>query len=175
MVGSDPATELTRRLSAILEDCKRIKKPLESYLKATDDRPDIHFEILRILSNALAAYELIVPAKEAGEFHGIPHESMKENEKFTIRHTERPEDWDFRPWLSEKLNRIQEAAKNMVKYWLMDPGTIKLSENSPVSPKEWVRDGALFGFREVEILALKVFQEVCMDTVEIKPSVTEEG
>jgi hypothetical protein len=63
----------------------------------------------------------------------------------------------------------------MVKYWVMDPGTIKLSGDSPVSPKEWVRDGALFGFREVELLALKVFQEVCMDTVEIKPSATEEG
>ena len=38
-------------MSAILEDCRRIEPALQAYLKANDDRPNINFELLSILSS----------------------------------------------------------------------------------------------------------------------------
>jgi hypothetical protein len=59
----------------------------------------------------------------AGEFHGLPREAFSPDEpaELEIRHTEQNADWDFRPWLSEKLNRMQTAAKDLVGVWITNP------------------------------------------------------
>jgi len=59
----------------------------------------------------------------AGEFHGLPREAFSPDEpaELEIRHTEQDADWDFRPWLSEKLNRMQTAAKDLVGVWITNP------------------------------------------------------
>ena len=59
----------------------------------------------------------------AGEFHGLPREACSTDEpaELEIRHTEQDADWDFRPWPSEKLNRMQTAAKDLVGVWITDP------------------------------------------------------
>jgi hypothetical protein len=100
----DIGTELTWKLSAILEDCNRIEPMLMAYLNENDKRPEISAELLRILSNALGAYELLQSNKSAGEFHGLPRKACSSDvdPQVAIRQIERPADWDFHPWLLEK-------------------------------------------------------------------------
>jgi hypothetical protein len=169
MNNRDIGSELTWKLSAILEDCKRIEPILTSYLRDTDDRPEISAELLRVLSNALGAYELLQPDKLAGEFHGLPREACTSDEdpQLAIRHLERPADWDFQPWLLEKLNAMQSAAKRLVKEWLTDLNGIRLRADAPMTPKEWLRSGIMMHFRELQGKAKTVFEEVCSDKLQI--------
>ncbi|MBU6400134.1 MAG: hypothetical protein KGS61_07430 [Verrucomicrobia bacterium] len=168
----DLATELTWKLSAILEDCKRIEPALDAYLKDTDERPAISLELLRILSNALAAYELVHPGEEAGEFHGLPREvcTTEDDPDLTIRHAERPDDWDFRPWLLEKLNAMQKAARRLVQECLTELSTVKLHKDAPMTPRQYLRSGIRLQFGELKAKAKTVFQEVCLDKLQIEPT-----
>lgn len=165
----DTSTELTHRLASILEDCKGIENAVASYLKTTDERPPISFELLRILSNALAAFELLQPDKSSGEFHGLPREACATSQPpLDIRHNDRPADWNFEPWLSEKLNAMQIAAKQLVEEWLRDVESVKLRADAPMTPKEWVRWGIDMHFNELKSKARVVFEEVCSDRLLIK-------
>jgi hypothetical protein len=170
MMTKDISTALTHQLSVILEDCRRIEAALQSYLKVHDTRPNIHFELLRILSNALSAYALLEPDKDAGEFHGLPRSACLAEEPIglEIRHTERDVEWDFRPWLSEKLNRLQVAAKCLVRYWLTDPSSVVLHKEAPTAARDWLRQMIALHFGELRQKATTVFEEVCSDRLEIK-------
>lgn len=176
MANKDISTALTHHLSTILEDCRRIEPALQAYLKANDERPNINFELLRILSNALAAYGLLEPDKEAGEFHGLPRAACTTEELtgLEIRHTDREADWDFRPWLSEKLNRLQAAAKGLVGYWLTDLSSVVLHKEAPVTARDWLRQMIALHFGELKQKALTVFDEVCSDKLEIKQTGSEQ-
>lgn len=170
MANKDTSTALTHYLSTILEDCRRIEPALQAYLKINEERPNINFELLRILSNALAAYGLLEPDKEAGEFHGLPRDACvaEQPAKLEIRHTEREVEWDFRPWLCEKLGRLQKAAKGLVGYWLTDPDSVVLHKESPVTARDWLRQMIALHYGELKQKALTVFEEVCSDRLEIK-------
>lgn len=170
MADNDISTELTHHLSTILEDCRRIEPALQAYLKTSDERPNINFELLRILSNSLAAYGLLEPDKEAGEFHGLPRAACvtEKPSKLEIRHTEREVEWDFRPWLCEKLSRLQKAAKGTVAYWLTEPSSVVLHKEASVTARDWLRQMIALHFGELKQKALTVFEEVCSDRLEIK-------
>src|SRR6266702_1233216 len=88
MMNKDISTALTHQLSTILEACRRTEPALQAYLKVSDERLNINFELLRILSNALSAYALLEPEKVAGEFHGLPRAacSAEESSGLEIRH-----------------------------------------------------------------------------------------
>ena len=169
-MNKDISMALTHQLSAILEDCRRIEPALQAYLRVNDERPNIHFELLRILSNALSAYGLLEPDKEAGEFHGLPREACSPDEpaELEIRHTEQDADWDFRPWLSEKLSRMQTAAKDLVGIWITDPSSVVLHKEAPVTARDWLRQMIALHFGELKQKATTVFEEVCSDKLEIK-------
>ncbi|MHB8523791.1 MAG: hypothetical protein ACYDH9_23970 [Limisphaerales bacterium] len=171
MKKRDLSSELTWKLSAIMEDCKRIEPALAAYLKESDMRPPISEELLRILSSALAAYDLAEPDRMAGEFHGLPREAclIEKDPEFTIRHEERPADWDFQPWLLEKLNAMQAAAKGLAEGWLTDLRTVTLHRDAPMTPREWLRSGIMIHFAELKSKATVIFQEVCMDKLKIEP------
>jgi len=168
--NKDISTALTHQLSAILEDCRCIEPALQAYLRVNDERPNINFELLRILSNALSAYGLLEPDKEAGEFHGLPREvcSPDEPAELEIRHTEQDADWDFGPWLSEKLSRMQTAAKDLVGVWLTDPRSVVLHKEAPVTARDWLRQIIALHFGELKQKATTVFEDVCSDKLEIK-------
>ena len=170
MKKRDLGTELTRKLAVILEDCKRIEPAVAAYLRDSDKRPPIDVELLRILSNAISACELLEPDKMAGEFHGLPREACltEEEPELAIRHAERPAGWDFRPWLSEKLNAMQKAAKGLVEDWLTDLSTVTLRKDAPMTSREWLRDLIMQNFEELKGQALTVFQEVCSDKLQIE-------
>jgi hypothetical protein len=169
MKSDDLATELTKRLSAILEDCKRIEPAVAAYLKETDERPVIHAELLRVLSHSLAAYELIVPDHASGEFHGLPPEVCgRKVDSVSARHTERDPGWDFGPWLAEKLNALQKAAKGLVKEWLRDLSSVELRKDAPMTPREYLRSGIQLQFAELRQKALTVFEEVCSDRLQLE-------
>jgi len=174
-MSKDISTALTHRLTAILEDCRRIEPALQGYLTVNDERPNISFELLRILSNAFSAYALLEPDKEAGEFHGLPRAacSAEESAVLEIRHTERDADWDFQPWLSEKLSRLQTAAKGLVVYWLTDPSSVALRKEAPVTARDWLRQMIALHFGELKQKAMTVFEEVCSDKLEIKQTSKE--
>jgi len=158
------------QLSTILEDCRRIEPALLDYLTVTAERPDINFELLRILSNALSAYTLLDPDQEAGEFHGLPPAacSAEKPEVLEIRHAERDADWDFKPWLSEKLNGLQTAAKGLIAYWIIDPSSVAMHQDAPMTARDWLRQMIALHFRELQQKALIVFEEICSDKLEIK-------
>jgi hypothetical protein len=122
------------------------------------------------LSNALSAYELLDPDKEAGEFHGLPRSVCSPDEpvKLEIRHSERDADWDFQPWLLEKLGRLQTAAKGLVRMWLVDPASIQLHKEASVTAQGWLRQMITLHFGELRQKAQTVFEEVCSDRLEIK-------
>lgn len=170
MSKRDISADLTWKLSAILEDCRRIEPILGAYLKETDERPEISAALLLILSNALGAYELLQPDKFAGEFHGLPREacSLDGDPAVAIRHLERPAEWDFQPWLLEKLNDMQSAAKCLVKEWLTDLNSIRLKADAPMTPREWLRDGIMMHFHVLQGKAKTVFEEVCSDKLQIQ-------
>ena len=174
-MSKDISTALTHRLSSILEDCRRIEPALLGYLTGTAERPNISFELVRILSNALSAYALLEPDKEAGEFHGLPRAacSADESEVLEIRHAERDADWDFKPWLSEKLNCLQTAAKKLAAYWVTDPSSVALHKDAPMAERDWLRQMIALHFRELQQKALTVFEEVCSDKLEIKQESNE--
>ena len=176
MTKKDISTALTHHLSTILQDCRRIEPALQAYLKVDEERPNISFELLRILSNALAAYGLLEPDKEAGEFHGLPRAACTRDEptRLEIRHTDQDADWDFRPWLCEKLNRLQTTAKGLVGYWLTDPSSVVLHKEAPVTARDWLRQMIALHFGELKQKALTVFEEVCSDKLEIKQTGSEQ-
>lgn len=163
MKTRDITTDLNWKLAAILEGCKRIKASINSYLSESDERPEISPELLSILSAALGAYGLLRPDKSSGEFHGFDQTATP---KFTIRHQNAP-DWDFEPWLLEKLNDMQCAAKSLVEEWLTDLSQVKLKADSPMTPREWLRYGITLHFRELQSKAQIIFKEVCSDELTI--------
>ena len=177
MISKDISTALPHQLSTILEDCRRIEPALQAYLKGNDERPNINFELLRILSNALSAYALLEPDRESGEFHGLPRAacSAEDSSGLEIRHTERDAEWDFRPWLSEKLNRLQAAAKDLVGIWLTDPSSVVLHKEAPVTARDWLRQMIALHFAELKQKATTVFEEVCSDRLEIKQTEKKSG
>jgi hypothetical protein len=177
MITKDINTLLTHQLSTILEDCRRIEPQLQAYLKVNDERPNINLELLRILSNALSAYGLLEPDKEAGEFHGLPRAACSPDEpaEMEIRHTEQDAAWDFHPWLSEKLNRLQVAAKRLVGIWLTDPNSVVLHKEAPVTARDWLRQMIALHFGELKQKATTVFEEVCSDRLEIKQARKKPG
>jgi hypothetical protein len=166
----DLGTDLTWKLSAILENCKRIEPLLGAYLKDSDERPQISVELLAILSDAIEAYELFHPDKMAGEFHGLPPEacSIEKRPQLVIRHSESNPDWDFQPWLLEKLNVMQWAAKGLVREWLKDLSSVRLCEEAPTTPREWLKDGIMRHFDELTRKATTIFEEVCSDKLQIE-------
>ena len=177
MNTKDISTALTHQLSSILEDCRRVEPALQAYLKVNDERPNIHFELLRILSNALSAYALLEPDKESGEFHGLPRAACiaEDSSGLEIRHSERDAEWDFRPWLSDKLNRLQVAAKGLVGTWLTDPSSVLLHKEARVTARDWLRQMIGLYFGELKHKAATVFEEVCSDRLEIKQTEEKSG
>ena len=58
--------------------------------------------------------------------------SPDEPAELEFRHTGQDAEWDFRPWLSEKLNRLQTAVKGLFATWLTDPYSVFRHDESPV-------------------------------------------
>ena len=56
MANKDTSTALTHNLSTILEDCRRIEPALQAYLKINEERPNINFELLRILTTRFSLW-----------------------------------------------------------------------------------------------------------------------
>ena len=78
------------------------------------------------------------------------------------------QEWDFRPWLCEKLNSLQRAAKGLVGYWLTEPNSVVLHKEAPVTARDWLRQMIALHFGELKQKARTVFEEVCSDKLEIK-------
>ncbi len=53
------------------------------------------------------------------------------------------------------------------KEWLKDSSGIRLRANASMTPREWLRDGILVNFCELQGKAKIIFEEVCSDKLQI--------
>ena len=120
MERQDPTQEAYHTSAVILSSCQRIETSLQDYLAKTDQRPDINYDLLRILLCADDLLQMVEPAKEPEEFHGVPEAALDSSRKRTLRfrHRDRPPEWDFAAWFGEKASNVKQGAKDLVRYWL---------------------------------------------------------
>lgn len=143
----DIETKLTELLAAVLDDCKAVREPLEKYLVSNNDRPDVGTRILRIFLNSTNAYDLIeVNTRDQGNLE--------------IKHMERNLDWDFRPWLLQKLSNVKENAKHLATYWVLELDSVSLREDAPMTPAQWLHERVMSGLQVTENYATVVFEEI---------------
>lgn len=108
----------------IVESCKLIIdgiKSVEPILNRTSSLPekdvakiDRMFVRLTLLTRGLR--ELVYPTPSSGEIHGLPREATDGASKPEpiATHTERP-DWDFQPWLTEKVLAMSKAMDLLIR------------------------------------------------------------
>jgi hypothetical protein len=125
--------------------------------------------ILTIVWNSFTANNLIDPMKSTGEIFGLPSEACNGDVKpgLTIHHNDRNPNWDFTPWLQEKLSGMHKSVLLMVEYWLIEIETFELNPNAPMTKEEFVYDMIQMNFREFRRLAKVVFEELCNDNLNI--------
>ena len=161
--------ELTDLSATILETLNKIKPDIVNYLKDSVQRPAIDFQLLKIISCSLKANQIISPRETTGEIHGIPREFNDSNTRpdLTIKNVNQSSEWDFTPWLKEKLNRLETAAQLLVEEWLKELDDIKLHPKAPMTPAEFIRSGISMHFNEVQRLATTIFEELCNNNIQI--------
>ncbi|MCM3741794.1 hypothetical protein M3210_16195 [Oceanobacillus luteolus] len=163
---SDYSSIVVHSAATILELCKDLDEKLKGYLVETDDRPDISYELLKILTISDDLVQLANPDKISGEFFGLPKEVVggsKEAAVFSNDHG-----WDFGPWFGEKSGSIKLGIKKVIKYWEMDPETVELHEEAQITSKEFVRVRIDSGIREVKAYAKVVFDQFFSDKVSVE-------
>lgn len=151
--------------ATILELCKDLDKKLQGYLIDTNHRPDIAYELLKILMIADDLVQLANPDKTSGEFFGLPKDVVggsKEEAAFSNKHG-----WDFGPWFGEKSSSVKEGIKKVIKYWELDPGKIALKEEASMTPNEFTRYGIDSGLHEVKTYAKVIFDQFFSDKVTV--------
>ncbi len=174
MSARDATQEAYRATAIILTSCKHIEGPLKDYLLKNDERPEISFDLLRIVTYADDLLQMVQPDKVQGEFHGVPACALDTSGKRAIRfrHNDRPSGWDFAAWYGEKATGIKQGARDLVRYWLMDVKDVTLSEMAPVSPREWLREMILMSYRQVQGYARVVFDEIHKDGLVLEETYT---
>jgi hypothetical protein len=161
--------ELTDLSATILETLNKIEPDIINYLKDSVQRPAIDFYLLKIISYSIKANQMISPRETIGEIHGIPREFTDLNTKpgFTIKNVDQSSEWDFTPWLKEKLNRLETAAQLLIEEWLKELNDIKLRPDAPMTPAEFIRSGISMNFNEVHRMATTIFEELCNNKLQI--------
>ncbi|RBW68860.1 hypothetical protein [Bacillus taeanensis] len=110
---SDYSSPVVHAAAKILELSKELESKLQGYLLDTEERPDISYELLKILTIADDLVQLGNPEQTSGEFFGLPKEVVvgsKEPVSFSNQHG-----WDFGPWFREKSTNIKDGVKKSSK------------------------------------------------------------
>lgn len=142
---SDFSSIIVHKTAELLTTCKAVEKKLEGYLETKME---------------------LEPSKTIGEIHGLPKDAVFGAKKPLVFSNE--EGWDFRPWFGEKVSMVRNGLKELYKYWETDPTTVKLVENAPMTPIEWVKDGIFSGLNQVKTYAQTIFEMTCNDKIIIE-------
>ncbi len=163
---ADKSSVIVHKVAEILEIHKRVSEKLEDYLETSTERPDIAYELLKMLVIADELLEYVNPSKTIGEIYGIPKEAVidaKEAYEFSNKHG-----WDFSPWFQEKASHVKNGVLNIIKYWEKEPSKVKLVEDAPMTPVEWVKDGIDSGLHRVKVYAETIFEMLCEDQISVE-------
>jgi hypothetical protein len=163
---SDFSSIIVHKTAELLTTCKAVEKKLEGYLETKMERPDIAYELLKMFMIIDELLEYVEPSKTIGEIHGLPKDAVFGAKKPLVFSNE--EGWDFRPWFGEKVSMVRNGLKELYKYWETDPTTVKLVENAPMTPIEWVKDGIFSGLNQVKTYAQTIFEMTCNDKIIIE-------
>lgn len=144
MNDDDLQTDLVRRLSALLRVCRRLKDLINLEYDGKHPREEVDSMILRVLSGSLSLYSLVKDQT---------HKSIE------VRHTKRPPDWDFTPWLEEKLNSLRKSAQYLAADWL---------EDVPESARAFQLEGIQMHLSCLNSYAIAIFEELCSDRLQIR-------
>ncbi len=146
-----------------------LKAEFEAYLRTSEARPNVSESLLRSYVAADLLVEAVQPSRPphagfADEF-GIPEEAFGPQSprlKF-----EGSEGWDFYPWMHEKVTRIKRSTQRLYELWSLDPRSLKLKLDAPMSPREWIRGGIASALGDLEHNASKVFDVLFADAVTV--------
>lgn len=166
----DKSSDLTHKTAEILEIQKKISEKLEPYLVTETERPDISYELLKMLVIADEILEAANPSKTTGEIFGLPKEAVYGSKSAYEFSNE--ESWDFRPWFIEKASNVKNGILITYKYWEMKPSQVKLKENAPMSSAEWIKDGIYGGLNMVKAYAETIFKMIRNDKITV---ISDEG
>ena len=142
------------KLKNIIDAANLAEGKLNRYLKETKTRPDISYELLQILTLSDDLVELFNPTKSSGEYFGLPKEVVM-GSKFP-RTITLDNGIDFTSWFAEKTTNIKLGIKRTIKYWEMNPNTLKLVEDAPMSVEDYILDGIFSGLHQVKTYATTI-------------------
>ncbi|GAA0615588.1 hypothetical protein GCM10009001_36030 [Virgibacillus siamensis] len=162
---SDYSSPVVHSVAKILELSRDIENKLQGYLVEKHERPDISYELLKVLTIADDLTQLADPEKTSGEFFGLPKDVVG-GSKHPVSFSNNL-GWDFGPWFGEKSASLKEGVKRVIMNWELDPDTVNLVENAPMSTNEYVRDGIDSGLHEVRTYAKVIFDQLFSDRVKV--------
>ena len=126
-IMEDRSSKIVRLAGAALDACNTAIEKAKPYLIETDSRPDIG-DHLQQIHHAGEKLLLIIEAEGESKIN-----------------SSNAHGWDFEPWLHEKSSMIKEGAIDSMRYFQMDPAKVTLTRDAPMTPKQWIHDGILFG------------------------------
>lgn len=161
----DASSLVVSKAGAILDILKTVNEKVEGYLVTTRERPDIGYELAKLMALSDDLVQLADPDISGGEWHGAPKEVSGGEKplKFTGL-----QGWDFLSWYGEKALSLKRAIKRVFKYWDTDPDEVELSEDAPMTSDEWVRSGIMDGLFAAERQAKKIFDMTFYDQVKVE-------
>lgn len=162
----DASSLVVSKAGAILDILKTVNEKVEGYLITTRERPDISYELLKLMALSDDLVQLADPDISGGEWHGVPKEADPEA-KTPLKFTG-VQGWDFLPWYGEKASSLKWAIKSVFNYWDTDPDEVELADDAPMTSDEWVRSGILDGLFIAEGLAKKMFDMTFYDEVKVE-------
>lgn len=143
------------KLQMIIDSAILAEEKCSGYPNQIKSRPDIAYELLIILNLADDLIEVINPGKQAQEYFGIPKEAL-----INAKHPSEiisNSGLDFTNWFAEKVTYIKLGVKRAIKYWEMDPETLQLSENAPITKEDYISDGIFSSLHQIKTYAETVF------------------
>ena len=152
---ADKSSVIVHKAAGILEIHKRVAGKLEGYPETEKKRPDIAYELLKMLVLADELLECVHPSESAGQIHGLPKEAVAGSRKAYEFSNEIG--WDFGPWFQEKAYYLKKGVLDLFMYWDMDPSEVTLVEDAPVTPVQWLKTGLEHGLSGVKAYAETIF------------------
>ncbi len=166
---SDRESTMLRRLGRILDHCHRIQPDLLGWGLVTPSRPDVSNALLEMLYDADELVQAVNRDRDAGEWVGMPPETIVGLARpVEVVHADHPE-WDFGPWLGEKLTSLKTAVKTLVRYYCFEvEGGETVWEGH--SQEEFRQDAIQRGLSMVDHYARVVYDQIYSNRLKVDAS-----
>lgn len=136
------------RLVAFLEAGKRVQRELAPYLNTTRVRPAIEPDLLLMLEAIDDVLELV---------------EYCERREIVVSSTRAPSGsgWSYIPWMHEKATSAKKDLKTALQYFKVDIETLKLKEDAPCTPEQWLRSFVHHQIDSAVSYGKVIFEEIC--------------